>query len=1257
MKHLTDVKVGHKVEAFRKIKGAELPPFNVVKVDLEKSGIIIPDETFLKATIFLDDAQRFALYQNAKIEGHDGMVCAKDEFSIEVNFETPWNLHQEEVIVQQTFDQHDEKEIFQALNDYWFQFWKRDPTSWDEEVPLDSYIPQLISDRNIFVNVPPIDELALEDWKFAIHQAKSKSSPGIDGITFGELKQLPDSFVAILAKIVSDIKAFPKDMMVARTVPLPKVEGIPFAKDSRPITVLPTIYRIWSRLIATKLLQVLGATLPPQVTGMLPTRGAMTASYNFQFILEKARALQQHLSGVTLDLRKCFNLISRQKLQSLLIGCGLPIPIVKKWISSLQAMQRFWQVGQVCSPFFETSTGCPEGDSLSVVAMICIAWLWIEGILRIDADLGSTAYADNWTWWTTDPLLHSPAFTHTIAFTGEMGLEIDWQKTWRWETSDSHAEVFKNIISQFVPTGKLDLMTNAWDLGTPIAYKAMNKLGKIKQRFDKAKARLSRIQSAPWDFSAKVHVILAAVYTVAFYACEVTCIGQQHLEKFRSAIAQSLIGDSAHSMSPAIFMHCAHAKLLDPGLFVILQSLKAARKFLLQAEEQDRQLFLYLASRPSEYVGYAKGPASALREYLLRLGWTVDKTGMINVSAFLRFDILHTSFQRFVLFAIKSWQETLIVLNTSRFGLFNLRPISRHDTLQQLDKFESTQRILLLREIASAFQTNVQKSKWTGDTDDTCDYCNAAKDTKFHRCLECPCFDGVRQKHQQIVEKLKVAESSMPDLPVVLQHPNEEFLMVTEFCLSELIFPEQVKTYCENATFQINFYTDGSCKHQSDITSRFATYCVVIDWCQTDAERIAEAEKFLTTGKPPLTLQIVGLARCSGEQSIARAELFAITRCFEDLKNFIVYTDSQFALNSVNVAKNSTHKKERINHSQFDLVERLSTVCQDSKSIQKIKAHQNPCDISPPLARYHVLGNMVANDGAIFAIDHLEPSVANQQKLRHEELQEERADVVAFYKLLLDLQMARAQTGEADESGELNEQIQTPQRTLRDDIVGWSPLSEWQIGNIDKQWLVHSAWGHSVAESVVQWFQHCQWPNSGVGPQGQSMGISWTEVCLAIVISHGGWLPVRRGKGNNEQVVQFHTTAEAISLDSNLAEQTVNTWKIVQHIQSLTPQRLWPSEVGQGKVSSLYLLGNPIFTTGFTWRPAFPQQGLVFDILTEWFKKFANIQVVGLPHPTFERALKFTDVDQQKTSVWSSRNLKAQNAMKVVNRARKTLEV
>lgn len=74
---------------------------------------------------------------------------------------------------------------------------------------------------------------------------------------------------------------------------------------------------------------------------------------------------------------------------------------------------------------------------------------------------------------------------------------------------------------------------------------------------------------------------------------------------------------------------------------------------------------------------------------------------------------------------------------------------------------------------------------------------------------------------------------------------------------------------------------------------------------------------------------------------------------------------------------------------------------------------------------------------------------------------------------------------------------------------------------------------------------------------------------------------VRESYPKNERLVHFHTPAEAVAHRSNLAEQTINTWKIVTHLQSLTPQHMWPSMVSQGKVSSLFLLGNPILYDGF----------------------------------------------------------------------------
>ena len=150
-------------------------------------------------------------------------------------------------------------------------------------------------------------------------------------------------------------------------------------------------------------------------------------------------------------------------------------------------------------------------------------------------------------------------------------------------------------------------------------------------------------------------------------------------------------------------------------------------------------------------------------------------------------------------------------------------------------------------------------------------------------------------------------------------------------------------------------------------------------------------------------------------------------------------------------------------------------------------------------------------------------------------------------------------------------------------------------------------------------------------------------------------MPVRRGAGKEEKVVHFCNEAEAVADGTNLAEQTITTWKIIQHIQSLTPQRLWPMDVGQGKISAMYLMGNTIFTTGFCRRPAFPQQGYVCDILMKWFKTHVCIQEEGLPELPFECDVTFTEVERNLTDLWSVRYKKAQSVMKMVQRARKAL--
>ena len=60
-------------------------------------------------------------------------------------------------------------------------------------------------------------------------------------------------------------------------------------------------------------------------------------------------------------------------------------------------------------------------------------------------------------------------------------------------------------------------------------------------------------------------------------------------------------------MSPAILLMFSQHMLLDPGLHVIIQSIKKARQWLVRASEAERLAFLTTASRHRAIIGTHQG--------------------------------------------------------------------------------------------------------------------------------------------------------------------------------------------------------------------------------------------------------------------------------------------------------------------------------------------------------------------------------------------------------------------------------------------------------------------------------------------------------------------------------------------------------------------------------------------------------------------------------------------------------------------------
>ena len=150
-------------------------------------------------------------------------------------------------------------------------------------------------------------------------------------------------------------------MMAAKTTLLAKVPVSQSMHHIRPITVLGAIYRLTGRVIFKQIVKHWAVHFPILISGGLPGRG------------EEAISNKAQLGGFTLDLRKAFNTFPRWPITFLWTRLGVPSWLWSFWINSLMQMSKFPSLHGILGSPISSTTGAPEGDSLSVLAMLALA--------------------------------------------------------------------------------------------------------------------------------------------------------------------------------------------------------------------------------------------------------------------------------------------------------------------------------------------------------------------------------------------------------------------------------------------------------------------------------------------------------------------------------------------------------------------------------------------------------------------------------------------------------------------------------------------------------------------------------------------------------------------------------------------------------------------------------------------------------------------------------------------------------------------
>ena len=1193
-RHL-DGQQGHRA-AFSMLKQFQ-PPVTELQQQVQQTGMVVKYEEH--SEIYFDDGTAFQVGLPVAVGSAVCTVHSQDEFSITVK---PPITHSPSEPVTQTQSQYTPADIAAKLNEFWDPFWNvADPESFDQtqlQQLLNQVPPQLLA------NTPMP---TLQDWLDTVRRLNRRSARGVDGISAAEIKELPTLAIEHLKTICESYEeGFPSWLMLAKTVPIPKVKGPLQASQVRPITILAQTFRLWSQVFSRAIIREMGKVFPADITGFLPGRGPLDACYEQQRAVETAYTTSTPTSGCNMDLIKCFNTIRRKIPLKVLTHLGIPDGPLRQWELSMRHLQRTWCLQEFVSPPVGVNNGVCEGDPFSVAAMLSLGHLWVQNVKHSAPTCQLSAYADNWAWRTAQPSEHASIAAVTIEVTAIAGMSVDWAKSWVWSTSSAHLPSLKRALEPFAGRTQVQHLLHSMDLGCVMHYKGTHRLGKYAQRIKEGIRRLQMLASLPHDLPTKAKLAKVGIFPQAFYGAELMPLGSQHALQFRNQLATGLLGKSA-SRNSAIAVACTPG-LLDPEVYLIFQAIRSARRYLSRSRPEEIQAFCQTVARHNGQWTKCHGPAGSLRFYLDKLGWSCDAQGRISVSAFIHLSLQHTGLATFRKWLQNAWQQQLLPSYCSRQELRGMPPVALADTQQIIRQMPATQQHSILNEVAGAFQTHMQQAAWDPNETGHCPFCQAP-DTRYHRVFECTVTATVRVPYLATLNWYQTEGSLIHELPAIFQHEDAEWLS-TVFHTMSLPVPgaDLLQFQTQRPQGQpLVFYTDGSCQNQSEPTTRHAGLAVVADLSDSPEQRQYEATQAAERGILPPSLHLAMASLLPGEQNILRAELAAIAWVCQHFDDTDVWTDSQVALTYCQKILNGVPLHVFASAPDYDILVGLwPSLQRGTRRFFKIKAHV-PLEQFSGEALFHQLGNSMANDAAQATTTHGVPTLIQQIQQHHtyNTLAKQHLRKLYEFHLVSHKQRISAEKQNTDQP----QQVRVVSRQY---LVDYEPVHFHAIPDVQYHQLDTCAFGPTFARKCLEWMKQVKWPT--VAQPHSDLGITWIELTLSFCLHSNVYVPIKRpDQHGKDRLVFLQNMQDVDKYTARLNEMTFVFTVLVHQILELVAPAIWP-DIKRGMVKSLYVQGASCQCTGFQIRPGVPKQIEMLAVLREYLQshKGPSFQVMPL---------------------------------------------
>ena len=245
-------------------------------------------------------------------------------------------------------------------------------------------------------NTQTWDPISTDEVKMALKNASNWKSPGVDGVTnywlkmFGNLHQsLADAY----NHIINTPEEAPQWLTQGTTYLLPKTEKTKLPKNYRPITCLPTMYKILTSIITERTYNFL------ENEDMLPTeqKGCKRGSYGCKdqllvnkMIIEDCKKRLRKLSEGWVDYRKAFDSVPHSWILECMRIFKLSPTLIKFFENSMSKWQTIMSLqtekSTITTSPIKIRSGIFQGDSFSPL-IFCLALAPLSLMLN-DSKLG-----------------------------------------------------------------------------------------------------------------------------------------------------------------------------------------------------------------------------------------------------------------------------------------------------------------------------------------------------------------------------------------------------------------------------------------------------------------------------------------------------------------------------------------------------------------------------------------------------------------------------------------------------------------------------------------------------------------------------------------------------------------------------------------------------------------------------------------------------------------------------------------------------